>query len=134
MENRPCILVVDDDEMTRDLIAFSLRNIGYEVVAVEDGLHAVLKIRESKPDLVILDVMLPDLSGLELLNIIRSEFIVKEMPVIMMSRLGNEKLIIAADKLGANNYIVKPFGMEQLIEKISCLPGFQTSAGSSVLH
>ena len=122
------ILVVDDDEMTRELIGFSLRAMGYEVITVDDGLHAVLKIREHKPDLAILDIMLPDLSGLELLNIIRAEFLMKEMPVILMSRLGNEKLLIAADKLGATNYLVKPFEMEQLIEKISCLPGFQIPA------
>ncbi|HYV92816.1 MAG TPA: response regulator [Chitinophagales bacterium] len=131
MEDRRCILVVDDDEMTRDLIAFSLRAVGYEVITVDDGLHAVLKIRERKPDLAILDVMLPDLSGLELLNIIRAEFMMREMPVILMSRLGNEKLIIAADKLGAASYLVKPFEMEQLIEKISCLPGFQLQEHNS---
>lgn len=128
METPRCILVVDDDEMTRDLIAFSLRAKGYEVITVDDGLHAVLKIREHKPDLAILDIMLPDLSGLELLNIIRAEFAMREMPVILMSRLGNEKLILAADKLGASNYLVKPFEMQQLIEKISCLPGFQVPA------
>jgi len=131
MQEPRCILVVDDDEMTRELIGFSLRAIGHEVITVEDGVHAILKIRERKPDLAILDVMLPDLSGLELLNIIRAEFMMKEMPVILISRLGNEKLIIAADKLGAANYLVKPFEMEQLIEKISCLPGFQIQERSS---
>src|SRR6267378_2259589 len=126
MKERPNILVVDDDEMTRELISVALQGKGYGVVAVGDGLQAILKIGEHKPDLAILDVMLPDLSGLELLNLFRIEFRMEKMPVILMSRLGSPKLILAADKLGATDYIVKPFEMDQLLEKISCLPGFQT--------
>ncbi len=128
MKERPSILVVDDDEMTRDLVSFALRAKGYDVVAVSDGLQAVLKIGELKPDLAILDVMLPDLSGLELLNLFRIEFKMEKMPVILMSRLGSPKLVLAADKLGATDYLVKPFEMDQLLEKISALPGFQIKA------
>lgn len=128
MKERPSILVVDDDEMTRDLVSFALRAKGFDVVAVGDGLQAILKIGERKPDLAILDIMLPDLSGLELLNLFRIEFKMEKMPVILMSRLGSPKLVLAADKLGAVDFLVKPFEMEQLLEKISCLPGFQNHA------
>jgi DNA-binding response OmpR family regulator len=128
MQKQLHILVVDDDEMTRELVSFALRAKGYDVVAVGDGLQAILKIGEHKPDLAILDVMLPDLSGLELLNLFRIEFKMEKMPVILMSRLGSPKLVLAADKLGAADYIVKPFEMDQLLEKISCLPGFQNNA------
>lgn len=122
------ILVVDDDEMTRELVSFALQAKGYNVIAAADGLQAIIKIGEHKPDLAILDVMLPDLSGLELLNLFRIEFKMEKMPVILMSRLGSPKLVLAADKLGAIDFLVKPFEMEQLLEKIACLPGFKIHA------
>lgn len=118
------ILVVDDDEMTRELICFKLREQGFSTIAVNDGLHAVLKINEEKPDLMILDVMLPDLSGIEVLNLVFNDF-TEKIPVIMMSRLEYSKVKIAADKLGAIDYLVKPFEMEELLEKIYCVPGFE---------
>ena len=128
MKERRNILVVDDDAMTLELVSFALRSKGYDVIAVGDGLQAILKIGEHKPDLAILDIMLPDLSGLELLNLFRIEFKLEKMPVILMSLLGSPKLVLAADRLGAIDFLVKPFEMEQLLEKISCLPGFQTNA------
>jgi len=128
MKKQPSILVVDDDEMTRELVSMALRTKGYDVVAVGDGLQAILKIGEYKPDLAILDIMLPDLSGLELLNLFRIEFKMEKMPVILMSRLGSPKLVLAADKLGATDYLIKPFEMDQLLDKISALPGFQNNA------
>lgn len=128
MKKQLSILVVDDDEMTREIVSVALRTKGYDVVAVADGLQAILKIGELKPDLAILDIMLPDLSGLELLNLFRIEFKLEKMPVILMSRLGSPKLLLAADKLGATDYLVKPFEMEQLLEKVSALPGFQINA------
>jgi len=125
MQDHQSILIVDDDEMTRELIAHSLRQKGFEATAVGDGLKAVLESSEHRPGLILLDVMLPDLSGLEVLNILRVDLMMTDIPVIFMSRLGHPKLMRAADKLGATDYIVKPFRMEQLLEKISCIPGFK---------
>ncbi len=119
------ILVVDDDAMTRDLIAFSLREKGYEVTAEADGLHAVIRLREKKPDLVILDVMLPDLSGFELLNMIRIDLKMTAIPVILISRLASQKVINNAHKFGATSYMVKPFTTDQMLNKIASLPGFE---------
>src|SRR6476660_2522226 len=128
MKKQLNILVEDDDEMTRDLVSFALRAKAYDVVAVGDGLQAILKIGEYKPDLAILDIMLPDLSGLELLNLFRIEFKMEKMQVILMSRLVSQKMVLAADKLGAIDFLVKPFEMDQLLEKISSLPGFEVNA------
>jgi len=121
------VMVVDDDSMTRDLISYTLRKNGYEVIAVDDGLHAVIQAQDEPPDLLILDVMLPDLSGLEVLSLLRSRFRVN-VPVIIMSRLDYQKVMIAADKLGAIQYLVKPFEMVDLIEKINAIPGFESVA------
>src|SRR5258705_12265423 len=93
------VMVVDDDDMTRDMITYTLRQRGFEVVPLADGLHAVVLAKDENPDLLILDVMLPDLSGLEVLNLLREQFFVN-IPVIIMSRLDYQKVMIAAGKLG----------------------------------
>lgn len=121
------VMVVDDDSMTRDLISFTLRQKGFEVITVDDGLHAVMQAQDEPPDLLILDVMLPDFSGLEVLNLLKSRFKV-DVPVIIMSRIDHQKVMIAADKLGVIEYLVKPFEMVQLTDKINSLPGFESSA------
>ena len=128
MEEHRSILVVDDDEMTRELISHTLREEGFKVTAESDGLHAVVKSSELKPDLIILDMMLPDLSGLEVLSILRIDLLMIVTPVIMISRLGQQKLRHFANKLGATDYLVKPFEMKQLLEKIYSIPGFQSPA------
>lgn len=124
MNNRRKIVVVDDDEMTLELIKFTLGGRGYDVFTASDSMQAIKKIQEEKPDLVIIDVMLPDLSGIELLNLMRSGEFMEQAPVIVMSRLDHSKVIRAAEKLGAIDYLVKPVEMDQLIEKIARLPGF----------
>lgn len=130
MKQKPVVLLVDDDEMTRDLITFSLQQKGFNVFAESDGLHAVIRLKEQRPDLVILDVMLPDLSGLELLNIMRIEMSMTDIPVILISRLTYPKVISAAHKLGATEYLIKPFKTEQLLEIIAALPGFEVKPAS----
>jgi two-component system alkaline phosphatase synthesis response regulator PhoP len=124
MNTRRKIVVVDDDEMTLELIKFTLGEQGYDVFTAADSMQAIKKIQEEKPDLVIIDVMLPDLSGIELLNLMRSGEFMEQAPVIVMSRLDHSKIIRTAEKLGAIDYLVKPVEMDQLIEKIARLPGF----------
>ena len=116
-------MVVDDDNFTRELISMALRRHGYEVIAANDGLHAIMKAQDEKPDLLLLDVMLPDLSGLEVLNLLQSQFLI-DIPAIIMSRIHHQKVVIAADRLGAIQYLEKPFEMSDLIEKIQTIPGF----------
>lgn len=121
------VIVVDDDEMTRELICNTLRQNGFECQGIIDGLHAVLNVREQRPDLAILDIMLPDLSGLEVMNLIQFEFML-QVPTLIISRIEHPKVKIAANKLGAVGYLVKPFEMEELMEKIFTIPGFHPMA------
>ncbi len=124
MKTRKRILVVDDDHITRDLICFKLREGGYDVDTASHCLEALVSMKENKPDLVLLDIMMPGLSGLEVLNLIRAEHVVEKLPVIIISQSADDEMILAAEKLGADGYLVKPFEMEILIDKLKTISGF----------
>ena len=124
MNEKKRILVVDDDHITRDLICFKLQEGGYDVFTASQCLEALVSMKENKPDLVLLDIMMPGLSGLEVLNLIRAEHIVEKLPVIIISQSDDTEMILAAEKLGADGYLVKPFEMEILFDKIKTIHGF----------
>lgn len=128
MNNCRKIVVVDDDEMTLELIRFTLTSNGYEVFTAVDSMQAIKKIQEEKPDLVLLDVLLPDLSGLELLSLMQNGNFIEQSPVILMSRLDDGKVLRAAEKLGAVGYLIKPVQTDLLLEKIAALSAFQASS------
>jgi DNA-binding response OmpR family regulator len=115
------ILVIDDNDDIRGLLSLVLQKEGYEVLEAAGGSEALIKINESKPDLILLDVMMPGLSGLEVLATIREskEKKISEVPVIMITAKSTIDDIDAAIELGANSYIVKPFRPANLVEKVS---------------
>jgi len=115
------ILVIDDNDDIRGLLSLVLQKEGYEVLEAAGGSVALIKINESKPDLILLDVMMPGLSGLEVLATIREsrEKKISEVPVIMITAKSTIDDIDAAIELGANSYIVKPFRPANLVEKVS---------------
>jgi DNA-binding response OmpR family regulator len=115
------ILVIDDNDDIRGLLSLVLQKEGYEVLEAAGGSEALIKINESKPDLILLDVMMPGLSGLEVLATIREsrEKKISEVPVIMITAKSTTDDIDAAIELGANSYIVKPFRPANLVEKVS---------------
>ena len=115
------ILVIDDNDDIRGLLSLVLQKEGYEVLEAAGGSEALIKINESKPDLILLDVMMPGLSGLEVLSTIREsrEKKISEVPVIMITAKSTIDDIDAAIELGANSYIVKPFRPANLVEKVS---------------
>ena len=115
------ILVIDDNDDIRGLLSLVLQKEGYEVLEAAGGSEALIKINESKPDLILLDVMMPGLSGLEVLATIREsrEKKISEVPVIMITSKSTIDDIDAAIELGANSYIVKPFRPANLVEKVS---------------
>ncbi len=118
------ILVADDDEMTLAMTNLYLTNVGYEVMPAKDSLEAIKLIKDFKPDLLVLDILMPFMTGLELLNYIRYEFMVNT-PVVMMSVMGNSEIKEAAGKLGVLSYITKPFDMDELVKLIQKIPGFK---------
>ena len=117
------ILVVDDNEDIRGLLSLVLQNEGYEVHTAEDGAQALEKTYEIKPDLILLDVMMPGLSGLEVLSTIREhkDKKVNQVPIMMITAKSTIDDIDAAVELGASSYIVKPFRPANLAEKVQAI-------------
>ncbi len=117
------ILIVDDDQFMRELLIEKLTGLGYDVFSVSESILALTTIKENKPDLILLDILLPGLSGLETLNVLRADDESLKIPVILISRLDEPELIRTAKRLGADDYLVKPFTAEILIEKVKALLG-----------
>lgn len=109
------VLVVDDEPMLRNLLSRLLRMEGYEVLEAEDGASALEAVATRKPDLVLLDVMLPVRDGLDVLGDLRRT---SDVPVILVSALGEEADRVLGLKMGADDYVVKPFSAAELSARI----------------
>jgi two-component system phosphate regulon response regulator PhoB len=115
---KPKVLVVEDDEALSTLLTYNLQKEGYEVVATADGEEASHLIREDAFDLVLLDWMLPSLSGIELCRRLRSRVETRNLPVIMITARGEESDRIRGLDTGADDYIAKPFSMTEMLARI----------------
>src|SRR5207253_3388186 len=115
------ILIVEDEEPLTLLLRYNLESEGYDVETVARGDDADTRLRESSPDLVILDWMLPGLSGIELCRRLRARPDTKQLPVIMLTARGEESERIRGLATGADDYVVKPFSVPELIARVSAL-------------
>ena len=116
------ILFADDDKVVQKIVVYNLVRYDHEVTIVENGKEAIKELKEEAYDLIILDVFMPKVSGLEVLEFVRNE-ISKDIPIIMMSRDSHYHTIKRAKVEGANEYITKPFTPEELYLKIKKLTG-----------
>jgi len=112
------VLIVDDEPDTLELLSFNLKASGYEVLSAEDGAEALQKARSSIPDLIILDVMLPELDGLEVCKILRSEPATKNIPILMLTARAEEIDRVLGLELGARDYVTKPFSPRELVLRV----------------
>ncbi len=112
---REKILVVDDERNIVELMKFNLKKEGYEVATAFDGMEALRVAREEKPDLIILDLMMPELGGLDVCKTLRKE---SKVPIIIVTAKGEEIDMILGLELGADDYVTKPFSPKLLITKI----------------
>lgn len=112
------ILIVDDVEDNRNVLERHLRRAGFATDLAADGMIAINMISASPPDVVLLDWMMPGLSGLETLQAIRERFDENQVPVIMCTALGEETTIVDAIKAGANDFVMKPINMPILMARI----------------
>src|SRR3954453_2816281 len=112
------ILVVDDEPTLRETLAENLELDGFRVVTAADGREALERFRQSQPDLVILDLMLPELSGIEVCREIRRE---SGVPILMLTARDSELDKVVGLELGADDYVTKPFGLRELLARIRAL-------------
>ncbi|HSE40251.1 MAG TPA: response regulator [Acidobacteriota bacterium] len=112
------VLVVDDNEDNRDMLSRRLKKQGYSVAVAEDGHKALEMIGEEKFDLILLDIMMPGISGMEVLKKLRENFTVADLPVIMATAKDQSEDIVAALKLGANDYVTKPLDFPVVLARV----------------
>lgn len=103
------ILVVDDNEMNRDMLSRRLKRQGYEVIVAEDGEQALVKIKEQSFDLVLLDIMMPNISGYDVLERLKADTATAHIPIIMISAVDDLDSVVRCIELGAEDYLFKPF-------------------------
>jgi DNA-binding response OmpR family regulator len=112
------ILVVDDEISLQETLAYNLKKQGYDVITTGDGMDALDLARENKPDLIILDVMLPGLDGFEVCRILRREM---TTPVLMLTARDDEIDRVVGLEVGADDYLAKPFSMRELIARVKAM-------------
>jgi len=115
MANASCVLIADDEPPIRRFLRTSLAAQGFRIVEAADGKSALDAAAHEKPDLVILDLGLPDINGLDVIRALRAK---SDVPMIVLSVRGDEQGKVAALDLGADDYVTKPFGMEELVARI----------------
>ena len=125
---KPKILVVDDEPDALELIQYNLKSAGYDVVTAADGEEALKKARATNPSLVILDVMLPEVDGLEVCKILRREPATSTVPIIMLTAKAGEIDRVLGLELGADDYVTKPFSPRELVLRVKAMLRRRTPA------
>jgi two-component system OmpR family response regulator len=109
------VLVAEDDRTLQDVLRFNLSKEGYSVIQAFSGTEALKHSRQSRPDLILLDIMLPELSGLEVCRILRQE---TRAPILLLTAKSDEVDKVVGLEMGADDYITKPFGMKELMARL----------------
>ncbi len=112
------ILVAEDQQHVRALVEYKLRNSGFKVVCVEDGKAALQKAQEIIPDLILLDVMMPLMTGFEVLSALKNNDSTRGIPILMVTAQSKEDEVLKGLELGADDYITKPFSPNELAARV----------------
>ncbi len=118
---RKRVLVVEDDTEMVDLLRFNLQKAGFAIATATDGIEALKKVRSLAPDLILLDLMLPELDGFSVCEILRRDPDTASIPIIMVTALSNELARMTGLASGANDYFSKPFSPRQLVSRVKDL-------------
>lgn len=119
--SKQTILVVDDEQDLLDLIEYNLKKEGYSVLKAENGLEALQTAKEQNPDLVLLDIMMPKMDGLEVCEKMRIDADLRHIPIIFLTARGDEKTEVEGLDLGADDYVTKPISTTKLISRIKAV-------------
>jgi len=115
MNDKPRILVVDDEPQLTRVLRTGLKSRGYDVLAAEDGLNGFKIFKDWQPDLVITDLAMPNMDGLELCRRLRA---ISQVPIIILSAKGEERIKVEALDIGADDFVTKPFGIDELLARL----------------
>jgi DNA-binding response OmpR family regulator len=115
------LLIVDDEESNRDMLSRRLQRQGFEVLLAADGQQALDAIRKQAPDIVLLDIRMPGMSGVEVLQAVRGQYSATQLPVVMVTAEGHSASIVEALQMGANDYITKPVDMPVALARIRAI-------------
>jgi phosphate regulon transcriptional regulator PhoB len=115
------ILIIEDDRDIVELVRYNLEKDGYQVMAATDGVAGLAQIQKSPPDLLVLDLMLPKLSGLEICKAVRRDEALNRIPILMLSARGEEADRVIGLELGADDYVTKPFSPRELVARVKAL-------------
>lgn len=121
MADKQTILVVDDEQDLLDLIEYNLKKEGFDVLKAEDGEEGIKMARKHSPDLILLDIMMPKMDGLEAVEIIRDDEELKRIPIIFLTARGDEKTEVEGLNKGGDDYITKPISTTKLISRIKAV-------------
>ncbi len=115
------VLVADDDRDIRELVAMKLRGAGYEVTTVENGPDALASALEAVPDLAILDIMMPGLTGIDVCRELRASEETRTLPIILLTAKAQEADVEVGFSVGADDYVVKPFSPRELASRVQAV-------------
>lgn len=115
------IWCVDDDNTIREIEVYTLESMGFTACGFADGVSMLEALKNEKPDLIILDIMMPEIDGLQILSKLRSEAAYKDIPVIMATAKGTEMDKIGGLNSGADDYLVKPFGVMEMVARVKAV-------------
>jgi phosphate regulon transcriptional regulator PhoB len=115
------ILIIEDDKDIVELVRYNVTNEGFEVSAVSDGTSGLAHLRKSMPDLLILDLMLPKMPGLEICKEVRRDPALNRLPILMLTARGEEADRIIGLEMGADDYVTKPFSPRELVARVKAL-------------
>jgi len=121
VNDRIIILIADDDKDILDLVAFKLQQAGFDTVAVSDGEAALAAIEADPPRLAILDIMMPGMSGLEVLQKVRANPVISDLDVILLTARARDTDVDAGYATGASDYVIKPFSPRQLLNRVNAV-------------
>ena len=115
------ILVVEDEKDLQEVLAYNLRQAGHTAIVVGGGKDALAAVTEHRPDLLLLDLMLPDVSGVEICRRLKSDPTTRDLPIVMVTARGDEVDRVVGFELGADDYVVKPYSLRELLLRVEAV-------------
>ena len=117
-QSKPCVLVVEDEGAQREVLKYNLEAEGFSVVMAENGDEAMLMVAEEQPDLIVLDWMLPNVSGIEICRRVKADPQTRQIPIVMLSARSEEVDRVRGLETGADDYVVKPYSVVELMARL----------------